>query len=253
MIRNMRSAGVDLQPYIDKSLLKIVPDRPTSYGLETHLVSIHKLAREFKPDVVVIDPISSLMTIGESVDVRSTMARIVDYLKMNHITALLTDLKHGHGESQSSLISSMVDTWIMLENVRSSGEDNRVLRMVKSRGMPHSNQVMEFKITGNGIEIIPPYIGPSGVMTGSARYAQEAKERAEEISKLEEAERVKRRLEAERNQLQMRLSELKVQLVDKELELSKWTIEQKRRKEMTESNRKSMKGMRVPKKKGGKL
>jgi circadian clock protein KaiC len=252
VIRNMRSVGVDLQPFINRSLLKIVPDRPASYGLETHLVSIHKLTRGFKPEVVVIDPISSLMTIGEEVDVRSTMARIVDYLKMNHITALFTDLWHAHEDAQTSLISSMVDTWIMLENIRSNGEDNRVLRMVKSRGMAHSNQIMEFRITEKGIELIPPYVGPSGVLIGSARYAQEARERAEEISSTEDTERAKRRLEYERNQLQSQLSELKAQLDDKELELHKWTMDQKRRKKANERYQTGMRSMRNPVKKGGK-
>ena len=159
IVRNMRSIGIDLEPFVKNGLLQIHADRPTSYGLEMHLVMIHKLVNQLKPDVVVLDPISSLMAVGEEVEVRSTLVRMVDFLKINGVTSLFTDLKHGERPRQSSLISSLVDTWILLEDVEANGESNRILRLVKSRGMPHSNQIREFHITSEGIDLIPPYIG----------------------------------------------------------------------------------------------
>ncbi len=244
VVRNMLSVGIDLRPFIDKGLLRIIADRPTSYGLEMHLVTIHKTVREFQPDVVVIDPISSLMVIGEDIEVRSTLARIIDFLKMNHISTLLTDLKHERGLEHSSLISSMVDTWIVLENIESNGEENRFLRLVKSRGMAHSNQIQEFRIQNDGIEVIPPYIGTAGLIGGSARLAQEAKEREVEVFRAEEVERHIRRLQNERRQMELRLEELKADLEEKEFEIRKRKSEEENRKGVSDKDRKAMRSSR---------
>ncbi len=245
IIRNMRSIGIELGPFIKNGSLQIYADRPTSYGLEMHLVIIHKLVNTFKPDVVALDPISSLMAIGDDVEVRSTLMRIVDFLKMNGVTSVFTDLKHSERPEQSSMISSLVDTWILLENVESNGENNRILRLVKSRGMAHSNQIREFHITSEGIDLIPPYIGPAGVLTGSARYAQEAKEEVEETARAEEMERLKANLEQQRKVLESRLEALRAEFAEKEADLARLMSEENRRREELETGRKYMRSLRT--------
>ncbi len=245
IIRNMRSIGIDLEPYIENGLLQIHADRPTSYGLEMHLVTIQKMVKRFEPDAVVLDPISSLMAIGEEIEVRSTLVRTVDYLKMNGVTSVLTDLKLAENPKQSSMISSLVDTWILLENVEANGESDRVLRLVKSRGMAHSNQVREFHITSDGIDLIPPYVGPAGVLTGSARYAQEAKERAEEVSRSEEIERLKAGLENRRKAMDAEIEALRAEFEDQRSEVDRRIVEEERRRKMLEANREHLKALRT--------
>jgi circadian clock protein KaiC len=245
VIRNMRSIGIDLEPLVKKGLLQIHSDRPTSYGLEMHLVTIHKLVNEFKPEVVVFDPISSLMAVGEEFEVRSTLVRMIDYLKMNGVTTVLTDLKHSERPQQSSMISSLVDTWIVLEDVEANGESNRILKIVKSRGMAHSNRIREFYITSKGIDLIPPYVGPSGVLTGSARYAQEAREKAEEVARAEEIEQLQQNLEQQRKALNAQIEALQAEFESNRADLERRVKEEERRKEDLERNRKHMRAVRA--------
>ncbi len=243
--RNMRSIGIDLEPFVKSGLLEIHADRPTSYGLEMHLVTIHKMVNRFKPEVMVLDPISSLMAIGEEVEVRSTLVRMVDYLKMKGVTSLVTDLKHGERPQESSMIHSLVDTWIIIENVESNGESNRILRLVKSRGMPHSNQIREFLITHEGLDLISPYIGPSGVFTGSARYAQESKEKAEEAIRSDEIERLKSHLDQQRKAMDSQIEAQRADLANREAELQRKIDEDNKRKEVLETSRKHLKALRT--------
>ncbi len=245
IIRNMKSIGIGLEPFMNKGLLRIHADRPTSYGLEMHLVTIHKLVNEFKPEVLVLDPISSLMAIGEEVEVRSVLVRLVDYLKMNGVTTLFTDLKHSEKPDQSSLISSLVDAWILLEDVEANGENNRILRLVKSRGMAHSNQIREFHITSKGIDLIAPYVGPAGVLTGSARFAQEAKEVAEEASRSEEIGLLKLNLEQQKKVLDAHIKALQAEFDDKKAALQRKVQDEKRRKDSLDNNRKLLRTLRT--------
>ncbi|MDV2480592.1 KaiC family protein [Methanoculleus sp. Wushi-C6] len=201
IVRNMRSIGIDLAPLIDAGLLTIHASRPMTYGLETHLATMIKAVQDLAPDVVVVDPISSLIAVGEEIDTKSMLTRLIDHLKSRHVTGLFTDLTPGaEGSSDQTTIgiSSLMDTWILLKNVDSSGERNRVLHILKSRGMAHSNQVREFVITDEGIDLVDVYLGPAGVLTGSARHVQEAKERAEASERAESLR--KRRIELERRQ-----------------------------------------------------
>lgn len=245
IIRNMRSIGIDLEPFLKDGSLRIHADRPTSYGLEMHLVTIHKMVNEFKPEVVVLDPISSLMAIGDDVEVRSTLVRMVDYVKMNGVTSVFTDLKHSERPEQSSMISSLVDTWILLEVVEANGESNRVMRLVKSRGMAHSNQIREFHITTDGIDLIPPYVGPAGVFTGSARYAQEMLEKAEEATRAEEIERLKSNLEQQRKVLDAQMEAIHAEFENRKADLERKISEESRRKEALEISRRHLKSLRT--------
>ncbi|MDD2672915.1 MAG: circadian clock protein KaiC, partial [Syntrophales bacterium] len=169
IIRNMGSIGTDLKACFRKGSLRFHAGRPSLYGLEMHLVTFHKLITEFKPHVVIIDPISNLRTVGEQRDVKSMLTRLFDFLKMSRTTTLVTSLSTAGGplETTDEEISSLIDTWILLRDIEIQGERNRGLYILKSRGMPHSNQIREFLLSNRGIELVEAYLGPGGVLTGS--------------------------------------------------------------------------------------
>src|SRR6185295_1829508 len=180
LVRNMRSIGIDLRPWLDQGLLRIVASRPTIQGLERHLVAMHREVTAFRPAVGVVDPITNLIDVGTNAEAQSMLTRLMDFLKVQGITTFFTSLTQGGValEQTEMGISSLIDTWLVLAVVRSGGERNRTLTIVKSRGMAHSNQVVEFGLTRRGVELMDTYLGPSGVLTGSARLAKEAEDQA---------------------------------------------------------------------------
>ena len=188
IIRNMRAGGLDLAKWVDKKLLKFSARRPNHYGLETHLAAMHRDVNDFEPAGVVVDPMSALMSAGLAGDVHSMILRLVDLLKTHGVTALFTNLGLGSAESTTTQmqVSSLMDTWLLLYNRESNGEHNRQLYVLKSRGMAHSNQIREFVLSSDGIKLREAYIGPEGVLTGSARLAQEAKEKAAHLLRRQE-------------------------------------------------------------------
>jgi circadian clock protein KaiC len=180
LIRNMRSIGLDLGRWVKKGLLHIEAARPSAFGLEMHLVRMHHLLAEYKANVVVIDPISALLPGGSAHDVHALVLRVVDFLKQSGATGFFTSVAVEDDMQSTSLsISSLVDTWILLRNIEVNGERNRILYVLKSRGMAHSNQIREFLLTPHGVQLRDVYLGPGGVLTGSARVAREAEERLE--------------------------------------------------------------------------
>ncbi len=206
IMRNMRSIGIDLAPWEQKGLLCFHNVRPSVYVLEMHLVMMHKLIKEFKPGVVVIDPISNLLTIGKPPEVKSVLTRLIDFMKMDGITAFFTSLLAGGSTEETAVdVSSLMDTWIMLRDIETNGERNRGLYILKSRGMAHSNQVREFLLTSNGINLLDIYTGPGGVMTGVLRAEQEAKERAQALEHEQEVQRMQRELTRERQALEAKV------------------------------------------------
>jgi circadian clock protein KaiC len=196
VMRNMKSIGIDLKQWADRGLLEFQSARPSTFGLEMHLSRMHRAVDRFKPTVVVLDPASSLLGVASAGDVQGTLTRLVDYLKGAGITALLTSLTHGKSELEHTdiAISSVVDTWLLLVTLESSGERNRGLYVLKARGMSHSNQIREFLLTDHGVELIDVYAGAGGVLTGSARLTQEAEERAAALVEEQELERRQRAL-----------------------------------------------------------
>jgi circadian clock protein KaiC len=181
IIRNMDSVGFKLAPWVKKGLLQFQATRPVVYGLEMHLVSFHECVRAFKPRLVIIDPLTDLLGAGNPEEVKSMLTRLIDFYKNEQITAFFTSLTAGgNAPEQSEVgISSLMDTWLLLRNLENSGERNRALYVLKSRGMAHSNQVREFKLSSKGIELIDVYTGSGLVLTGAARLAQQASEKAE--------------------------------------------------------------------------
>jgi circadian clock protein KaiC len=198
IIRNMRSIGLRLEPLVESGVLRFHAARPTLYGLEMHLATMFKQIAEFQPQVVIMDPITSLMAAGTDFETKGMVTRLVDYLKGSQITSLFTSLTHGgHALQQSEIaMSSLMDSWLLLQDVEGNGERNRVLYVIKARGMAHSNQVREFLISNRGIDLVDAYVGPSGVLTGSARAAQATREKADALAGHQEAARRTRELES---------------------------------------------------------
>jgi circadian clock protein KaiC len=213
IIRNMGSIGMDLAQWVKKGLLKFHSARPSLYGLEMHLVTFHKVINEFDPQIFIVDPISNLTTAGTTSEVKSILTRLIDYLKMKKITTFLTDLTH-FGDSlehTSEEISSLIDTWLLLRDIELNGERNRGLYILKSRGMAHSNQIQEFLLTNKGIDLIDIYTGFGEVLTGSARAAQEAREKASELACRREADRRLREQERKRKALEEKIAALRAE------------------------------------------
>ncbi len=230
IIRNMMTIGIDLHQWVKKDRLQFQNVRAFQFGLEMHLARTIKFISEFAPDVVIIDPISGLETSGTSLEVKAALMRLVDYLKEKGITAMLTDLKMGGAlERTDAAISSLVDTWLVLRDLESNGERNRGLHVLKSRGMGHSNQVREFVLSQTGIQLTDVYVGPSGMLTGSARVAQEARERAEHVSLNEEAERQQLALECKRAALEGQIAALRAEFSAEEATIARIFSQDKQR------------------------
>jgi len=174
--RNMRSIGIDLEPWMRRDLLRIHAQRPTALGLEAHLVAMHRLIADWQPRVVIVDPVTNMTAVGSDVEVKAMLARLIDFMKMRHVTALFTSLTEGGraAERTDLGVSSLMDVWMLLGNLETNGERNRTIQIVKARGMAHSNQVREFVMTGEGIKLVDVSRRADGsVAIGSARGAQE--------------------------------------------------------------------------------
>ena len=178
LLRNMRSIGIDLQHWVAKGLLKIESTRPTLHGLEQHLVHMYDLVRDFRPSVVAVDPISNLTSSREDDGLKLTLMRLIDFLKTAGTTALFTSLTVDRADIVAATtevgVSSLMDSWLLLANVAYNGERTRTLQVLKSRGMPHSNQVREFVFSDDGVDLIDVYLDGDQVLTGTARIAHEA-------------------------------------------------------------------------------
>ena len=208
LMRNMLSIGIKLEPWVKKGLLRFQATRPTLYGLEMHLAVTHKFVNEFKPDVVILDPINTFVVGDKELEVKTLLMRIVDFLKVNQITALFTSLTSAACSAESSDvgISSLIDTWLLLRDIELNGERNRGMYVLKSRGMANSNQIREFVLTNHGVELRDVYVGASGVLTGSARIAQEAHENSEVLTRKHEIEFKKREIERKRRELEAKVA-----------------------------------------------
>ena len=222
IIRNMRSVGCDLATWQKKGLLQIISTRPSVYGLEMHLATIHKYVELFTPSIVVIDPISNLNLGSSGSEAASMLTRLIDFLKSRQVTTVLTDLTHAGSniESSTEKISSLIDTWLCLRDVEHQGERNRGLHILKSRGMPHSNQIREFVMSKDGIDLVDVYLGAAGVMMGTARIAQEAADQSAELGRTQEVQRKRRLLERRRAALEANMAALQLEAESVTIELN---------------------------------
>jgi circadian clock protein KaiC len=211
IIRNMHSIGLRLEPLVKKDLLRFHAARPSVYGLEMHLATMFREIATFKPHVVIIDPITSLMDAGTDSECKGMVTRLIDYLKAGQVTSLFTSLTQGGAAlaQSESAMSSLMDAWILLQDFEGNGERNRVLYVLKARGMKHSNQIREFLISDRGIDVVDAYIGPSGVLTGSARASQNSLEKAAVLAGQQEAAQLKREVERKRTAIERQISALR--------------------------------------------
>lgn len=239
IIRNMRSIGFNLQEHVDKGLLTLHASRPTLNGLEMHLVAIHKLVRDFKPQVIVLDPITNLVTVGAMSEVKSMLIRLIDFLQAEQITVMFTALTHNTAvdEQADEGVASLVDAWLLVRDIESNGERNRGLYVMKSRGMRHSNQVREFIITDRGLDLVDVYLGPEGVLTGSAREAQQLQQVTGVALRDHAVSRKDREIERKRLVLESKIASLKEEFESVQEELNKSYIEEELRKNILEKNR----------------
>jgi len=219
IIRNMKSIGIDLQQWITKDLLQIISKRPSFAGLESHLAMKHKLIRAFNPHVVIMDPLNSFVIGDNEIEVKSMLMRLVDFLKTQQITALFTNLAQGGSpiEQTEVALSSVIDTWLLLRDIDSGGERNRGLSILKSRGMAHSNQIREFLLTQHGVELRDVYVGPEGVLTGSARLTREAENEATLLIRNQEVELRRIELERKRTTLEAQIAMLRAEFAVQEV------------------------------------
>ncbi len=246
IIRNMRSIGFDLQQRVDDGLLRFHAIRPTAFGLEMHLAIMTKLIQEFEPQIVVIDPISNLFSIGDEIQVRSMLMRMIDQLKSKNITSLYTNLTSEQAFSQFGVestlnhVSSLMDSWIALKTIEGNGERNRALYILKSRGMAHSNQVREFVLSDSGIQLLDVYIGSEGVLFGSAGSGQMIKDRAGKLAREQEITRKRRDLELKKRLMDTNITALKEKYAEEELEMQVMIEQDQDRENMINDERKDM-------------
>jgi circadian clock protein KaiC len=239
--RNMRSVGINLGQYIQKGLLQFHAWRPTQHGLEMHLLRIHDLVDEFKPQVVIVDPITNLVSANLN-EVHAMLMRLLDFLKDRQITAMFTTLTANRGDEEQTEvgISSLTDTWILLRDLEVNGERNRCLYVLKSRGMAHSNQIREFVLSRTGVHLLPAYVGSGTVYTGSARLAQEAREKAEVLREQQQLEEKRQEFSARRNVLESQIAALRSELSSGEGEFARLTRRRNERQQRLALDREEM-------------
>lgn len=242
IIRNMRSINIDLQRHVDSGMLLFNASRPTLNGLEMHLLTIMKLVEKFRPSAVVLDPISNLISVGTTSEVKSLLTRLIDFLQGQQITVMFSALALNENKTEQTdeSISSLVDVWILVRDIESNGERNRGLYVMKSRGMKHSNQVREFVITDEGLKLVEVFLGPEGVLTGSARETQQLLERTSEAIRDHAVSRKDREIERKRLVLESRIAGLKEEFESLQEELNKSFIEEELKKVIMDENRKEL-------------
>ena len=228
IVRNMQSIGLELQKHVNDGLLAFYASRPTVYGLEMHLVAIHKAIRKFKPSVVVLDPITNLITIGSVSEVKTMLVRLIDYLQAEQITVMFTALSLNNiiNEQTDEGVSSLVDAWILIRDIESNGERNRGMYIMKSRGMKHSNQIREFVITDTGLDLVDVFLSEDGVLTGSAREARMLLEQTGELIHEQAVGRKDRELIRKRKVLESKIDSLRSEYESAEEELNKVYVEE---------------------------
>jgi circadian clock protein KaiC len=239
VVRNMRSVGINLKKHLDSGLL-FEAARPSLFGFEMHLARMNRDIEQFKPATIVVDPISAFR--GPSTEIHATLVRLADICKTKGITVIFTSLSavdEQMSESERS-VSSLMDTWLSLRDVEADGERNRILYLLKSRGMSHSKQIREYELSADGIHLTVPYLGPEGVLTGAARISQEAREREAERERNEQTEQRKRQMKRKREALERQIAEMRAELEAEEQEVSKIVAHQSVRDASVASDRAAM-------------
>lgn len=252
IMRNMLSIGVNLKPHIDAGLLEMHAARPTLTGLEMHLVAIHKHVRRFKPKTIILDPITNLVTIGSLSEVKSMLIRLIDFLQTEQVTVVFTALSLNTNENEATDegVSSLVDAWILVRDIEANGERNRGMYIMKARGMKHSNQVREFVITDDGVDLVDVYLGAEGVLTGSARETQQLIEATGKALRSHAVNRIDLEIQRKRKVLEAKIASLREEFESVQDELNKSYVEEELRTEIMKKNRDQLTEKRLNKNSG---
>jgi len=239
IIRNMSSIGLDLQKHVDSGLLYFNASRPNLYGLEMHLVAMHKCIRKYRPSVVVIDPITNFINVGSVMEVKNLLVRMIDFLQEEQITVMFTALSLNTvvSEQTDEGVSSLVDAWILVRDIEFNGERNRGLYVMKARGMKHSNQVREFVIADDGLNLVDVYLGPDGILTGSARKQQMLLEETGAAIQTQAVNRKDREISRKRKVLEAKIASLNTEHESIEEELNRVYLEEELKKQIIDKNR----------------
>ncbi len=242
--RNARSIGIDLDRHVRAGLLRFEAARPSVFGLEMHLARMHRDIDTFDPAVVVVDPLSALH--GPTSELQATLMRMIDLLKGRGITAVFTSLRSERGgEPADDLgVSSLMDAWIKLLHIEANGERSRTLYVIKARGMGHSQQVREFLMSSAGISLVEAYIGPAGVMTGTARLVQEAQEKAARVRRQLDEDRRAREAARRRQTIERQIAELRAGLEAIDDEESRFSEEDATREALLDDERRELRARR---------
>lgn len=253
IIRNMRSIGVDLEKFVKRGLLKFHNARPSSSGLEVHLAIMHQQILDFDPAIVVVDPITNFLAVGERNETKSMLTRLIDFLKLKQITAMFTSLTGGGKDYEDSEVevSSLMDAWVLVKNIENNGERNRGLYILKARGIPHSNQVREFLLTSHGIDLIDAYTGSDGVLMGSARSSQLAREQAAEMERQQASARKERELQRKQELFEAQSKALKAQYESEREAILKELDEERNRQQILSAQRLEIARLRKADNNGG--
>ncbi|MEO9063522.1 MAG: ATPase domain-containing protein, partial [Burkholderiaceae bacterium] len=240
VVRNMRSSGFDLRRHMKAGLLQFEAARPSLYGFEMHLARMNRDIERFGPAIIVVDPISAFR--GPPLEIHATLVRLADLCKTRGITALFMSLSAAadHFDETERGVSSLMDTWISISDVEANGERNRVLYLLKSRGMNHSKQLREYRLTDHGIELIDAYVGPDGVLTGSARVAQESREREADLMRRQSTESRRRELQRKRSAAERRIDEMRAAIEAEENEMAVLIAQEDAREGILSSDRDAM-------------
>ncbi|HPX74234.1 MAG TPA: ATPase domain-containing protein, partial [Methanoregulaceae archaeon] len=242
--------GIPLDTFVAGGSLRFHAVRPTAFSLEMHLAMMLKLIQEFSPEVVIVDPVSNLFPVGDDIQVRSMLMRLIDYIKMNQITGLFTNLSTISSQEAYSIeptqshVSSLMDAWISLKNVEGNGERNRVLSIVKARGLPHSNQLREFVMSDAGIDLLDVYTGSGAVLFGSARVAQANRDRVEQLLRDRELSRKIRALEQKREEMEREIEAIRERFSAEEEDLDSLISEHRLQEKETLADGRGMGAMR---------
>jgi len=203
---------------------------------------MQKMINEFKPAAVIVDPVSNLNAVANNANVKTMLTRLLDQLKLDRVTTVLTILTSGSpaSESTDADVSSLADTWMRLRDTELGGERTRGMYILKSRGMAHSNQIREFVLTDKGVNLLDVYVGPSGVLTGSARLSQETQEKAKDFVRQQDAQIKQLDLDRKRKAMEARIADIRTEFKTEEAEVKKSVKQEKLRQRKVLQDRKTM-------------
>jgi circadian clock protein KaiC len=207
---------------------------------------MHDTVLAFQPSVVAVDPISNLTLDRNEFEVKPTLMRLIDFLKQQQITTLFTSLTAGGATPEDSQVgvSSLMDTWLLLRNVEYNGERNRTINVLKSRGMAHSNQVREFVLDDNGIDLVDAYLGANCVLTGTARMAQETLELGAAKLRRQDHERKLHQLASKQKAIEAQIAALQAEAEAEAAEVNFAIAQETLQEQASQQNSKAMAQLR---------